>query len=70
MVRRQILSVCEPLILGKVQAMTKIPYEIPAEIRDLKASPMATPGKEVVAGLQTCGTLAARRQEKPYGKGA
>jgi phasin len=37
MVRRQILSACEPRILGKVQAMTKIPYEIPAEIRDLTA---------------------------------
>jgi phasin len=37
MVRRKILSAYEPRILGKVQAMSKIPYEIPAEIRDLTA---------------------------------
>jgi phasin len=33
-VRRQILSAYDQ---GKVQAMTKIPYEIPTEIRDLTA---------------------------------
>src|SRR6202040_3825920 len=35
-----------------------------------QGQPNGTPRKEIVAALQTCGTLAARRQQKPYGKGA